>query len=319
MAIEQACVRVVRKPWGSTDLLPWRTIAPVDGAVGELWFERADPHAPETALLLKLLFTTQPLSIQVHPDDAFARTLGQEHGKTEAWYILSARPGAQVAVGLNGPLTPPQLRTAIEDHSIAERIQWRDVLKGDVVCVPAGTIHAIGAGLVIAEIQQRSDVTFRLFDYGRTRELHADQAVAATHMAPLSPQAAPRALGNGRTLLAATPYFVLERVDLAPGVAWSLDAPHETWMLMLKGNARVGGLDVAVGGAIFLQGECAPIKAGLRGAKALIAYAADAPQPDLLAAPELSAAAARTAGFAAPTQVFPSPADTSFRAPEMRP
>ncbi|OYX72306.1 MAG: mannose-6-phosphate isomerase [Rhizobiales bacterium 32-66-11] len=319
MAIEQAYVRVVRKPWGSTDLLPWRTIAPVDGAVGELWFERADPHAPETALLLKLLFTTQPLSIQVHPDDAFAHTLGQDHGKTEAWYILSAQPGAQVAVGLNGPLTPSQLRTAIEDRSIAERIQWRDVLKGDVVCIPAGTIHAIGAGLVIAEIQQRSDVTFRLFDYGRTRELHADQAVAATHMGPLSPQAMPRALGNGRTLLAATPYFVLERVDLAPGVAWSLDAPHETWMLMLEGNARVGSLDVTVGGAIFLQGECAPIKAGLRGAKALIAYVADVPQPDLLAATELSGTPARGAGFAAPTQVFPSPADPSFRALEMRP
>jgi mannose-6-phosphate isomerase len=319
MAIEQAFVRVVRKPWGSTDLLPWRTIAPVDGAVGELWFERADPHAPETALLLKLLFTTQPLSIQVHPDDAFARTLGQDHGKTEAWYILSARPGAQVAVGLNGPLTPPQLRTAIEDRSIAERIQWHDVLKGDVVCIPAGTIHAIGAGLVIAEIQQRSDVTFRLFDYGRTRELHADQAVAATHMAPLSPQAAPLALGNGRTLLAATPYFVLERVDLAPGVAWSLDAQRETWVLMLEGNARVGGLDVAVGGAIFLQGEYAPITAGRRGAKALLAYVADVPQPELLTAVEASDPTARPGGSAQPVHPFPSLADTSFRALEMRP
>ncbi|MFG1413766.1 MAG: hypothetical protein B7Y12_04755 [Rhizobiales bacterium 24-66-13] len=169
MAIERAFMRVVRKPWGSSDLLPWRAIPPVDGAVGELWFERADSHAPETALLLKLVFTTQPLSIQVHPDDAFARSLGQDHGKAEAWYFLSARPGAQVAIGLNGPLTPPQLRTVIEDRCIAERIQWCDVLKGDVVCIPAGTIHAIGAGLVVAEIQRRSDVTFRLFDYGRTR------------------------------------------------------------------------------------------------------------------------------------------------------
>ncbi|MFG1397046.1 class I mannose-6-phosphate isomerase [Roseixanthobacter pseudopolyaromaticivorans] len=319
MAIEQACVRVVRKPWGSTDLLPWRTIAPLDGAVGELWFERADPSAPETALLLKLLFTTQPLSIQVHPDDAFARTLGQEHGKSEAWYILSAQPGAQVAVGLNGPLTPSQLRTAIEDRSIAARVQWRDVLKGDVVCVPAGTIHAIGAGLVIAEIQQRSDVTFRLFDYGRSRELHAEQAVAATHMAPLGPQAAPRALGNGRTLLAVTPHFVIERLDLAPSVDWSLDAPHETWMLMLEGSACVAGLDVTVGGALFLQGECAPVRAGGRGAKALVAYAADVPHPDLLAAGELPAVPTRAAGFAAPTQLFPSRADSSFRASEMRP
>ncbi|MFG1464778.1 class I mannose-6-phosphate isomerase [Xanthobacter sp. DSM 24535] len=318
MAIEQANVRVVRKPWGSTDLLPWCTVPVAEGAVGELWFERADAQAPASALLLKLLFTTQPLSIQVHPDDAFARALGEPHGKTEAWYVLSATPGAQVAIGLKVPLSPPQLRSAIEDHSVADKIQWRDVRRGDVVCVPAGTIHAIGAGLVIAEIQQRSDVTFRLFDYGRARELHAAQAVAATHFEALRPQAAPRALGNGRTLLAAMPYFVLERIDLDAAASWSLDAEDETWALMLDGSARIGGFDTPVGGAVFLKRERARIEAGPDGARILLAYAARVPRADLL----IAEPAQFSAGTGDPIAAFlksPLSADTSLRAPEMRP
>ena len=100
MAIEHASVQVVRKPWGLTDLEPWSDIDGSKDAVGELWFERADSNAPIPALRLKILFTGEPLSIQVHPDDAFAHTIGLPNGKTEAWYILSATPAAQVAVGL---------------------------------------------------------------------------------------------------------------------------------------------------------------------------------------------------------------------------
>ena len=164
--------------------------ASTDGvAVGELWFQRPDANAPNPALLLKLLFTKEPLSIQVHPDDAFARSIGLANGKTEAWYILSATPEAQVAVGLKRQLTPPQLRASIEDGSIADLIQWRPVRKDDVIFVPAGTIHAIGAGIVLAEIQQSSDTTFRLFDHGRQREIHVDNAVAAANAGP--PNASP--------------------------------------------------------------------------------------------------------------------------------
>ena len=185
MAIEHASVQVVRKPWGVGDLHPWSSIDGSGDAVGELWFERADKNAPTPALLLKLLFTSEPLSIQVHPDDAFARAMGLPNGKTEAWYILSAKPGAQVAVGLKRRLTPQELRASIRDGSIADLVQWRPVAKGDVIFVPAGTIHAIGAGIVLAEIQQHSDATFRLFDYGRQRELHEDNAVAVANAWPL--------------------------------------------------------------------------------------------------------------------------------------
>ena len=175
MAIEHASVQVVRKPWGVADLHPWSDIDGSGDSIGELWFQRADRNAPTPALLLKLLFTSEPLSIQVHPDDVFARSIGLPNGKTEAWYILSALPNARVAVGLKCRITPHELRASIRDGSIADLVRWRPVAKGDTIFVPAGTIHAIGSGIVLAEIQQYSDATFRMFDYGRQRELNEDQ------------------------------------------------------------------------------------------------------------------------------------------------
>src|SRR5258706_2884507 len=131
MAIEHASVQVARKPWGVADLHPWSTIDGSGEAIGELWFQRVDQNAPIPALLLKLLFTNEPLSIQVHPNDAFARSIGLPHGKAEAWYILSATPGATIAVGLKQHLSAPQLRSSIEDGSIADLVQWQRVLKDD--------------------------------------------------------------------------------------------------------------------------------------------------------------------------------------------
>jgi mannose-6-phosphate isomerase len=122
MAIEHACMEIVRKPWGSTDLRPWSEINHDGVAIGELWFQRRDMNAPDPALLLKLIFTKEPLSIQVHPDDAFAQSIGLANGKTEAWYILSTTPGAKVAVGLKRRLTAPQLRASIEDGTISDLV-----------------------------------------------------------------------------------------------------------------------------------------------------------------------------------------------------
>src|SRR5207244_254442 len=177
MPIEHASVRAMRKPWGVSDLQPWSSVDGTVDAVGELWFERADKNAPIPALLLKLLFTSEPLSIQVHPDDTFARAMGMPYGKSEAWYIISANPGSQIGVGLERQVTSQELRASIRNGSIVELIRWRPAEKGDVIFIPAGTIHALGAGIVLAEIQQRSDATFRLFDYGRQRELHEDDSV----------------------------------------------------------------------------------------------------------------------------------------------
>src|SRR5437867_1385111 len=184
MPIEHASVRVVHKPWGVSDLQPWSSIDGTGDAVGELWFERADKNAPAPALLLKLLFTSEPLSIQVHPDDTFARAIGMPNGKSEAWYILSAEPGAQIGVGLKHRVTPQELHASIRSSSIVDLVDWRPVAQGDSIFVPAGTIHAIGAGIVLAEIQHHSDATFRLFDYGRQRELHEDNGVAVANTGP---------------------------------------------------------------------------------------------------------------------------------------
>jgi mannose-6-phosphate isomerase len=282
MAIEHAGIRVVDKPWGSLDLRPWSDIRHGGVAIGELWFDRADTDAPDPALLLKLLFTTEPLSIQVHPDDAFAHSIGLAHGKTEAWYVLSAALGAKVALGLKRRLTAPQLRTSIEDGSIADLVLWRGVVKDDVIDVPAGTIHAIGAGLAIAEIQQRSDATFRLFDYGREREIHIDKAVAAANAGPAERQPGPKRLSDCRTLLAASPYFILERIELPPKSSWELDAEIETWVLVLDGHARIGPMNAFAGEAVFLEAECAGVRVGHDGLKALLAYPRPAPIAGLL-------------------------------------
>src|SRR4030081_4053667 len=122
MAIEHASVQVARKPWGVADLHPWSSIDGSGDAVGELWFQRADKDAPTPALLLKLLFTSETLSIQVHPDDTYARAMGMPNGKSEAWYILSAQSDAQIGVGLKHRVTPQELRASIRNGSSVELV-----------------------------------------------------------------------------------------------------------------------------------------------------------------------------------------------------
>ena len=275
-------MRVVHKPWGVSDLQPWSSVDGTADAVGELWFERADKNAPVPALLLKLLFTSEPLSIQVHPDDTFARAMGMPNGKSEAWYIISAKPGAQIGVGLKRRVTPQELRASIRNGSIVELVRWRPVEKGDVIFIPAGTIHALGAGIVLAEIQQRSDTTFRLFDYGRQRELHEDNGVAVANAWPLRAAHNPTRLTAERTVLVASRYFVLERLDLPEGSSWALLAEAETWILVLDGHAAIGLAAASTGQAIFVGGGRTSIEVGINGLTALVAYPATAPVDSLL-------------------------------------
>jgi len=282
MTLELASQRVVRKPWGKTDLRPWSELGHDGSPIGELWFQRADHDSPEPALLLKLLFTDETLSIQVHPDDVFAQAIGLPNGKTEAWYVLSAKPDAQIALGLKRDLTAPQLRAAIENGSIPDLVHWQGAEANSAILVPAGTIHAIGAGLVMAEIQQRSDATFRMFDYGRSRELHLDGAVGAATAGPAAPQSPPERLSKARLVLTHSPYFVLEQIDLAPDSYWELDADSETWLLLLDGDARFDLLEANAGEAVFIDKQRARVRAGTRGLKGLLAYVASAPILTLL-------------------------------------
>jgi mannose-6-phosphate isomerase len=296
MAIERARAQAVQKPWGVADLRPWSR-AHHDGGrlIGEIWYERSG-SGPDPSLLLKLLFTSQPLSIQVHPDDAYARSIGLACGKTEAWYILSAAPGARIALGLKERLDPGQLREAVSDGSIVDLVAWRTVLPGDAVLVPAGTIHAIGAGLVIAEVQQRSDATFRMFDFGRKRELHIADAVAVADAGPAYVGLGTKRLTGERTLLVSNPHFALERIELAPGAAVRLEAERETWLLVVGGSARVAKFDVAAGDAVFAQSDSVDMHAGPEGMASLVAYTGvGGPVPHLLqrtAQPSIADAAA---------------------------
>ena len=282
MPIERASIRVVHKPWGVSDLRPWSSIDGTDNAVGELWFERADKNASSPALLLKLLFTSEPLSIQVHPDDAFARAMGMPNGKSEAWYIISAEPDAKIGVGLKNRVTPQELRASIRDGSIVDLVQWRPVAKGDVVSIPAGTIHALGAGIVLAEIQQQSDATFRLFDYGRGRELHENNSVAVANAGPVQPAGTATRLTRERTVLVVSQHFVFEKIDLSAGSSWALLAEPETWILVLDGHAAIGLTAVSLGGAIFVSGGRTSIEVGANGLTALVAYPAAAAVASLL-------------------------------------
>ena len=272
MTIELARARIVTKPWGVVDLRPWSTASGDGSSVGEIWYERPAQPTSEPKLLLKLLFTGQPLSIQVHPDDAYAQSIGLPNGKTEAWYVLKAATGAQVALGLKQQSTPQQLRTAIDDGSVAELVAWRGVSADDAVFVPAGTIHSIGAGLVIAEIQQRSDTTFRLFDYARQRELHIERAVAVANAGPPDDQEPPRCVSDERTVLISNAHFIFERINLPANTSWRMEAERETWLLVLRGSALAGTFNVAAGDAIFGQSDHIKIQAGSTGVVALVAY-----------------------------------------------
>jgi mannose-6-phosphate isomerase len=282
MAIEHARAHTLPKPWGVVDLRPFSNARHDGNAIGEIWYERPGRAAADPSLLLKLLFTSQPLSIQVHPDDAYAQSIGLRNGKTEAWYVLSAAPEAKVALGLKHRLTPQQLRQAVDEGSISDLVVWQAMSPGDSIFVPAGTIHAIGAGLVIAEIQQRSDATFRLFDHGRQRELHIENAIAVADAGPADFRVIPTRLTDTRTLLISNAHFIFERIDLAPNSAWCLEAEQETWLLVVNGSGRAGSFGVATGDAVFAQSDRVNLHAGTIGLVGLVAYTGVGLVPDLL-------------------------------------
>jgi mannose-6-phosphate isomerase len=162
------------KIWGALDLSPW--YADPGKKIGEVWFEADLP------LLVKFVFTSERLSVQVHPDDAFAAAHEKSLGKTEMWYVLRADPGAQLALGFRESITRERLRESALSGEIENLLNWVDVKQGDAFFVPAGTVHAIGAGLALCEVQQQSDITYRLYDYGRPRELHLEKAMQVTSL-----------------------------------------------------------------------------------------------------------------------------------------
>ncbi|WP_017672076.1 class I mannose-6-phosphate isomerase [Blastomonas sp. AAP53] len=180
-APEKLATRSVEKPWGRA-VLPAPFVNPGSDRIGEIWFESeaGDP----LALMVKYLFTSEKLSIQVHPSDAQAHAMGLGGGKEECWLVLDAEPGATLGIGTLHPLSGEELRAASLNGEIEALMDWKPVQRGDFFYIPAGTVHAIGAGVSLIEIQQNADITYRLYDYGRPRELHLDDGVAVSVAAP---------------------------------------------------------------------------------------------------------------------------------------
>jgi len=195
--------------WGRQVLPDWLKASREGAPIGEVWF--VDTLSTPSELLVKYLFTSDRLSIQVHPDDKAARVLGLPRGKDEAWLILDAEPGALIGLGMKEQISPKELRDAALDGSIEQLIDWREARAGDFFYSPAGTVHAIGAGLSLVEIQQHLDITYRLYDYGRPRELHLDAAVAVAKPVPWQASFATREAAPGRAILCAGGAFVVER------------------------------------------------------------------------------------------------------------
>ena len=282
MPLELARTELHRKPWGVHDIRPWHKQVPTQIRTREISYERNTRTIPPPALCLKILLADQPLSIQVHPDDTYAKTIGLPSGKTEAWYIVRAAPGAQIGVGLTQHLSRAQLRLAIADGSIADLLLWRTVASGDSCLIPAGTVHAIGAGLVIAEIQNRVDATFRLFDYGRGRELHIDRGMAVALAEPAAGLFEQCRLSDTRRLLAVSAKFIFERLDLPPRSTWLLDAASETWFLVLSGHGTARDLALATGDAVFACQDKIALRIQDKGLTALIAYEGSGPNSMLM-------------------------------------
>lgn len=172
---------VVDKPWGCTDI-PVEFGVLKGSRVGEVWYSvEAEEPLP---ILIKWLFTSERLSIQVHPNGAQARARGMSSGKEECWYVVDAKPGAVIGIGTKHPLSREELYAASLSGEIEELMDWKQVRTGDYFYIPAGTVHAIGAEVVLVEVQQYADITYRLYDYGRDRELHLDDAVAVSSAKP---------------------------------------------------------------------------------------------------------------------------------------
>ncbi len=258
----------VEKPWGRHDLAPLFDDQPASQQpVGEIWYE--DPAGKPRELLVKYLFTSERLSVQVHPDDAAARARGFARGKDEAWIILSAESDSTIALGLTEPMTADAVRAAALDGSIEDKLYWKPVAAGEVIYSPAGTIHAIGKGLGVVEIQQNLDLTYRFYDYGSARELHLDEAMAVSEFGPFAGNPAPRDLGAGRTIFAEGGKFVLERwtmagrFTIAPGSA-------TIWVLPVEGHAVIDGEPAGLGDAFVIDG---PAEIGIApGSTLYVAY-----------------------------------------------
>lgn len=266
--------RFVVRVWGYRDLRPWYDRTADSDPLGEVWLTGDEctiatgPHAGQTLgslfaqvpeamlgaaatsqgspLLVKMIFAREKLSVQVHPDDAMARKYGEPRGKSECWYALSAEHGAQVAAGVKPGVTLDQIKDGIHDGTLEQSLNVLPVEAGDMIYVDAGTVHAIWPGSILLETQQNSDITYRMYDYGRPRELHIEKSLEATRLLTRAGKIPPVVLDD-RTVLIDVAYF---RVDRMPILGFrsseTLPSHRETahglsYLFAAAGTGRVDG------------------------------------------------------------------------------
>ncbi|MCW3836422.1 class I mannose-6-phosphate isomerase [Sphingomonas canadensis] len=243
----------VEKPWGRHRLWPgFADPAPDGEPVGEVWFQEPGNTAPD--LLIKYLFTSEKLSVQVHPDDAQAHARGLPRGKDECWVILDAEPDSTIALGTRQPVDRATLKAAAIDGSIEALLDWKPVKAGDFLYSASGTIHAIGAGITLIEVQQNSETTYRLYDYGRPRELHLEDGVAVSDPVPFVAPPMPGEVAPGRTILVEGPKFVLERW---PGGSRDVALPEGMtgWLVPVTGEGVADGVAWRAGQCLAITGS----------------------------------------------------------------
>lgn len=236
MSATQLTTIRVEKPWGRETL--WPGFENPDGArIGEIWFDA--PPGSDPALMVKYLFTSEKLSIQVHPDDAAAQAVGHARGKDEAWVILAAEPGSTIALGTVRDASREELHASALDGSIESLVDWKPAKAGDVIYSSAGTVHAIGAGLTLIEVQQNVDLTYRLYDYGRPRELRLDAGIAVSNPVPFVAPPVRGAIAPGREILCDGGKFVLERWSGGGTRTLALPEGSPAWLIPVEGGGTV--------------------------------------------------------------------------------
>jgi mannose-6-phosphate isomerase len=262
----------VEKPWGRHDLWPGFDDAPEGSPpIGEVWFQAPKGLGEDDPeLLVKYLFTSQKLSVQDHPDDAYAKAHGYPRGKSEAWQILSAEPHATIGLGMQKVMTKEELRASALDGSIEHLMDWKPVKADQFYYSPAGMVHAIGPGLVVIEIQQNVDLTYRLYDYGSDRPLNLDAGIEVADPVPYVSPFSPRDLSPGRRLLCAGGAFVIER--WTSSASGTLAATHDRpmWLVPIKGEATLDGQPIGAGGVWLADSAVSLILS--EGIDLLIAY-----------------------------------------------
>jgi mannose-6-phosphate isomerase len=263
--------RIVKEPvgeswltWGDSRIangpLAGCTLGQVTAQFGRRLVGSAAVSEHQFPLLVKFLFTAEKLSVQVHPDDARARQIGESWGKSECWYVLDAQPEAQLALGLKPGVTLRQFEDAIRESRAQELLNWIHVQPGEMFYVAAGTVHTIGGGLVLVETQQTSDITYRLYDYGRPRELHLAEGIAAIKLNARAGKVVQSPGGDPNVLLC-SPFFVVEKIKLGEPIEAGMlpESPHIVVAIDGAGVLECRGMEPVS----FAKGEAVVVPASV--------------------------------------------------------